>query len=117
MNVQGNQNLSHSHGGRTYSVAETHGSTTTSSGGESSFWTKRAAYRANLLSGWSNTWIETGAGFVSRDLPNGGDDVAGDILHINAHTHTFDHFHYLWGDGGNEARPDNFTYRIWKRIS
>ena len=34
-----------------------------------------------------------------------------------SHTHTFDHFHYLWGDGGNEARPDNLTQIIWKRIS
>ena len=47
-----------------------------------------------------------------------GDPTPNFYFSINhSHTHTFDHFHYLWGDGGNEARPDNLTQIIWKRIS
>jgi hypothetical protein len=34
-----------------------------------------------------------------------------------AHTHNYDHKHNITADGGTEARPDNYTVRIWKRIA
>ena len=33
------------------------------------------------------------------------------------HTHNYDHKHNITSDGGTEARPDNYTVRIWKRIA
>ena len=27
------------------------------------------------------------------------------------------HTHAIYAEGGNESRPDNYTYKIWKRIS
>lgn len=33
------------------------------------------------------------------------------------HAHDMQHIHSITSDGGNESRPDNFTIRIYKRIS
>lgn len=33
------------------------------------------------------------------------------------HTHNYDHKHNITADGGTEARPDNYTIRVWKRTA
>ena len=33
------------------------------------------------------------------------------------HSHNYEHLHYINSDGGNESRPNNYTYVVWKRIS
>ena len=33
------------------------------------------------------------------------------------HTHNYDHKHDIPADGGTEARPDNYTIRVWKRTA
>jgi len=34
-----------------------------------------------------------------------------------SHTHNYDHKHDITADGGTEARPDNYTLRVWKRTA
>ena len=41
-------------------------------------------------------------------------------INQNTHSHSItqnDHTHTVNNDGESESRPDNFTIRIWKRIS
>ena len=50
---------------------------------------------------------------------SGGDSSAdyGAIRCYVEHSHNYEHIHYINSDGGNESRPNNYTYKIWKRIS
>ena len=47
-------------------------------------------------------------------------DTAGWVYNINlSHTHNFDHTHKLeiYGGGDAEARPINYTIKVWKRTA
>lgn len=38
--------------------------------------------------------------------------------HIDvSHTHNMQHKHKITADGGNEARPDNYTCKVWIRVN
>ena len=117
LSVQASQNKEHNHNGRTYTVGETYGSANTGESGAASFWIRKGAYGDSIVAGWSNTSVGANQGYSSRDFGAGGDTRVGDIVYINNHTHNYDHYHVIFSDGGAESRPNNYTYKIWKRIS
>lgn len=105
--VQANQNKQHDHGGTTgydspdHSHTINHGHSAdislTSGGGSNYYQTGR------VNNGSGPTWT---GGLVSVSYYSGSSGGA-----------SARHQHSISSDGGNEARPDNYTIKIWKRIS
>ena len=117
LSIQGSQNLSHSHNGRTYTVEETYESANTGGGGS---W---GGYFH--LEGGDPDWNGANSGFSFSHSDEMSAATGGSsywrvgFMHLNLpdHSHNYNHCHYLWSDGGSESRPNNLTYKIWKRIN
>ena len=72
-----------------------------SSDGKASWVIKHDGYK-NANFSWTNGW---------------GADIATSLKFDVNHSHDFNHYHEMDPDGGDEARPINYTIRVWKRIA
>ena len=132
---QGDQNKSHVHSVK--SVSETYGSRSTSRtsdlSGSWSLGCNDNTWEMGLpASGFANnvTWnkpkssgkaswtIKTSGNRNAMSGLNGwGADLATELNFDVNHSHDFNHYHKMDPDGGDEARPINYTIRVWKRIA
>jgi hypothetical protein len=71
------------------------------------YWTNAVGSGRLSLNGQQGSYSKGSEG----DTPHNG-------FNINlSHTHNYDHKHDITADGGTEARPDNYTIRVWKRTA
>ena len=76
---------------------------------------------------WPTTYFSTAGNISCVDYYWGGaspsltgsnsDNIQRAVRVYVEHSHNYEHIHYINSDGGNESRPNNYTYVVWKRIS
>lgn len=118
LSAQSDQNKSHSHG-ETSSVFEKYGSAITSgvNGTDGINWTHNHFLDLPTRGGDASNSNINYAQWCDDNYTARPRNVKGYTNSENLqHTHNFDHKHNIPADGGNEARPKNYTIRIWKRI-
>lgn len=113
--VQASQNLSHNHGGYV-------GGPVTNNSSHSSYTsTSQATGSFGVDDGDQSVptkgFVKYGTGTYS-----GGGSI--DDLNYNSngymsfdHSHSYNHVHSISSAGGTEARPDNYSIKIWKRTA
>ncbi|MBP3773482.1 MAG: hypothetical protein J6I53_12485 [Treponema sp.] len=113
LKLQTNQNKSHNHGGHTGYTQPSFSGNAVSGwvdmnnnvnsgsplGGAGGVFSVSGESKINLDSG---TWNTRGSRLIFSMTPSGT---------------VQNHAHNITADGGTEARPDNYTVRIWKRIA
>ena len=132
---QGDQNKSHVHSVK--SVFETYGASSTSRtsdlsgswslGGNNNAWEMGlpasgsgggVTWNKPKSSGKASWTIKTSGYRCIISGGNGwGADLATELNFDVNHSHDFNHYHKMDPDGGDEARPINYTIRVWKRIA
>ena len=122
MNIQDSQNLSHNHGTWTSDVHNTSGVRVNDTGGISGDQYGIIRITMDYSSYGSSAtgrFVMDGSGGGGRQwgLRADGPDGAGRFYADFRHTHNMQHIHSIASDGGNESRPNNYTIRIYKRIS
>ena len=113
---QSSANLSHRHGTWTSNVYNTSGTRVNNTGGMSANSygeirnTNSNAYASGNVSSGS---LSSASGATAI---NGGSFASGYKFNV-AHTHDMQHKHSISADGETEARPANFTVKVWKRTA
>ena len=121
LTLQANQNKEHDHGTWTSNVYNTSGTRVNNTGGMSANAEGNFNAQPNGRSG--DTYQPYANGNVSINSTysgsiNTGNGSSKNSYHINvAHTHDMQHKHKITSEGGDEARPDNYTYKVWKRVN
>ncbi len=138
---QADQNKSHSHSGKTGTESQGHthtinsGNTSSSgtlttagfrgvegtvnvSGGNHrhSLLTKGNSFNVGSGSGTTYNWI-SGNSDYSGDLSMSGKFTPSGYLYGKTDGVSQSHTHTISSDGGTEARPENYSIRLWKRVS
>ena len=78
-------------------------------------------YSGNFCSADGRASIESYDGY--NDVQGAFVGAAGGLTSVRKlewdfnHNHDYNHSHKMDSDGGDEARPKNYTVRIWKRIN
>ena len=112
--LQGDQNKWHNHGGLTSEVYTNHTHNfywqgDHSHGYSETYGDTTSGYGGSGTGRWVNQrWTGTGAATIV---------VSGTTGSSNGEDESIKHKHTISGDGGNEARPQNYTYKIWKRVA
>ena len=119
LTLQANQNKEHNHGTWTSDVYNSSGTRVNNTGamsGNSTGWFICATAEDRKSAGGN----VSGAAYTSSNYNIGAS--GGSVPHEKytvtvSHTHNMQHIHKITADGGNESRPDNYTYKVWKRVN
>lgn len=123
LNLQNSQNLKHCHSGYTSCLNNACTTGGMSANATGCIWSEDVGTGTQFLSD-ANVLkccgsLSIGDWGCPYNMCNGGTKISTPrSISINvSHTHNFNHRHSIGSDGGDEARPNNYTVRIWKRIS